>query len=92
LYDVYKEAFKLVESRCHITLMLTFLWCWWLMPSGGRDRRIKVQRQHRQIVPETLSQKALHKTKENRAGGVAQGEGPEIKPQYCKKKKKKIKP
>jgi hypothetical protein len=27
----------------------------------------------------------LHK---NRAGGVAQDEGPEFKPQYCKKKKK----
>jgi hypothetical protein len=27
----------------------------------------------------------LHK---NRVGGVAQGEGPEFKPQYCKKKKK----
>jgi hypothetical protein len=29
--------------------------------------------------------KMLHK---NRVGGVAQGEGPEFKPQYCKKKKK----
>jgi hypothetical protein len=27
--------------------------------------------------------KTLHK---NRAGGVVQGEGPEFKPQYCKKK------
>jgi hypothetical protein len=26
----------------------------------------------------------------NWAGGVAQGEGPEFKPQYCKKRKKKI--
>jgi hypothetical protein len=26
-----------------------------------------------------------------RAGGVAQGVGPEFKPQYCKKKKKKTK-
>jgi hypothetical protein len=32
--------------------------------------------------------KTLHK---NRAGGVAQGEGPEFKPQYCKKKKKRKK-
>jgi hypothetical protein len=30
-----------------------------------------------------LSQKTLHK---NGAGGVAQGKGPELKPQYCKKK------
>jgi hypothetical protein len=26
---------------------------------------------------------------QKRAGGVAQGVGPEFKPQYCKKKKKK---
>jgi hypothetical protein len=31
--------------------------------------------------------KIFHK---NKAGGVAQGEGPEFKPQYCKNKKKKI--
>jgi hypothetical protein len=34
---------------------------------------------------ETLSQKHLHK---NKAGAVAQGVGPEFKPQYHKKKKK----
>jgi hypothetical protein len=44
-----------------------------------------VQSQSRQIVPETLPQKTFHKT---RLGGVAQGEGPEFKPQYHKKKKK----
>jgi hypothetical protein len=33
------------------------------------------------IVHETLSRKTLHK---NRAGRVAQGEGPEFKPQYHK--------
>jgi hypothetical protein len=27
---------------------------------------------------------------QKRAGGVAQGVGPEFKPQYCKKKKKSI--
>jgi hypothetical protein len=42
-----------------------------------------VQSQPRQIVLETLSQKTPHK---NRAGGVAQDEGPEFKPQYCKEK------
>jgi hypothetical protein len=42
-----------------------------------------VQSQPGQIVHETLSQKTLHK---NRAGGVAQGEGPEFKHQYHKKK------
>jgi hypothetical protein len=45
-------------------------------------KRITVQSQPRQIVHETLSQKILHK---NRAGGVAQGEGPEFKPQYHNK-------
>jgi hypothetical protein len=43
-----------------------------------------VQSQPKQIVFKTLSQKTLHK---NRAGGVAQGEGPEFKPQYCQKTK-----
>jgi hypothetical protein len=41
-----------------------------------------------QKVCEILSGETLHK---HRAGGVAQGEGPEFKPQYCKKKKKKKK-
>jgi ribosomal protein S20 len=41
--------------------------------------RITVQSQPRQIVQKTLSRKILHK---NRAGRVAQGEGPEFKPQY----------
>jgi hypothetical protein len=45
-------------------------------------KRITVPSQPEQIVHETLSQKFLHK---NRAGGVARGEGPEFKPQYCKK-------
>jgi hypothetical protein len=49
-------------------------------------RRIVVRSQPGQIVCKTLSQKALHK---NRAGGVAQGEGPEFKPQYHHQKKKK---
>jgi hypothetical protein len=45
-----------------------------------------VPSQPRQIVLETLSQKTLHK---NRAGRVAQGEGPEFKLQYHKTKKQK---
>jgi hypothetical protein len=45
--------------------------------SGGRDRRISVQTQPRQIVLKTLSQKKLFTKK--RAGGVAQGVGPEFK-------------
>jgi hypothetical protein len=51
-----------------------------------------VQSQPRQIVRKTLSQKTLHK---NRAGGVAQSEGPEFNPQYWKTNKqtnKQLKP
>jgi hypothetical protein len=47
-------------------------------------RRIMVQSQPRQIVRKTLSRKTLHK---NRAGGVAQVEDPEFKPQYRQKKR-----
>jgi hypothetical protein len=39
-----------------------------------------------QIACETLSRKTL--SQKNWAGGVAQGIGPEFKPQYHKKKKK----
>jgi hypothetical protein len=41
-----------------------------------------VQSQPGQIVCETLSQKTLS---QKRAGGAAQGVGPEFKPQYRKK-------
>jgi hypothetical protein len=49
-------------------------------------KRIVAQSQPRQVICETLARKTLHK---NRAGRVPQGVGPEFKPQYCKKKKKK---
>jgi hypothetical protein len=49
--------------------------------SGGRDQRVKVRSQPGQIVHETLSQK---KPSQKRAGGVAQGVGPEFKLQYSK--------
>jgi hypothetical protein len=47
-----------------------------------------VQSQTGQIVHKTLSRK---KPSQKRAGGVAQGVGPEFKPQNHKKKKKKLK-
>jgi hypothetical protein len=53
--------------------------------SGGRDQEVRSQ--PRQIVYDSLSQKTLHK---DRAGGVAQGVGPEFKPQYSKIKIKPI--
>jgi hypothetical protein len=49
-------------------------------------RRIVGWSQPRQIVCETLSQK---NPSQKRAGEVAQGLGPEFKPQYHKKKKKR---
>jgi hypothetical protein len=66
----------------------------WLTPvilttQEAEIRRIAVQDcQLGQIVCETLSQKKNPSQK--RAGGVSQGIGPEFKPQYHKKKKKKI--
>jgi hypothetical protein len=48
---------------------------------------MEFQSHPRQIVHETLSHKTLHK---NRAGGVAQAEDPEFKPQYQKKKRKDL--
>jgi coenzyme F420-reducing hydrogenase beta subunit len=48
-------------------------------------KRIVVRSQPGQIFHETLSQKTLHKKK---AGGVAQGEGSEFKPQYCEEERR----
>jgi hypothetical protein len=64
--------------------------CWWLTPvivstQEAKARRIAVQRQPAQTVCETLSQKSPQKM----AGGMAQGRGPEFKPQDGKEKKKR---
>jgi hypothetical protein len=48
-------------------------------------KRIAVRSQRGQIVCDNLSQK--NRITKNWAGGVAQDEGPEFKPQYHKKKK-----
>jgi hypothetical protein len=52
-------------------------------------RRIVVRSQPRQIVPETLSQKKKNPS-HKRGLRVAQGVGPEFKPQYCNQKKEKV--
>jgi hypothetical protein len=53
--------------------------------SGDRDQEDHSSKPGQQIVLEALSQKNLPQKKG--AGGVAQGVGPEFKPQYHKKKK-----
>jgi hypothetical protein len=53
----------------------------------GRDQEDLVRSQPGQIVLETLPGK---NPSQKRAGGVAQGVGPDLKPQYHKKKKKKM--
>jgi hypothetical protein len=79
-----------------LTIEKNIAGCWWLTPvilvtQEAENKRIVVQNQPRQKVHKTLSQKTLHK---NRAGGVAQGEGPEFNPQYFQKNQNqnKIKP
>jgi hypothetical protein len=65
----------------------------WLTPvipttQEAEIRRITVRSQHwANHSEDPISKKTLHK---NRAGGVAQGIGPEFKPQYWKKKKRHI--
>jgi hypothetical protein len=63
--------------------------CWWLTPvilatQEAEIRRIMVGVQPRQIVCKTYLENTHYK--KNGAGGMAQGEGPEFKPQYCQKK------
>jgi hypothetical protein len=66
---------------------------WWLMPlmlatQEAEIRRITVQSHPRQIVPQDpISKNKKKKTSQKRAGGVAQGVGPEYKPKLQKKKK-----
>jgi hypothetical protein len=56
-----------------------------LATQEAKIRRILVQSHPRQIVQEILSQKY---PTQKRVDGVAQGIGPEFKPQYQKEKKR----
>jgi hypothetical protein len=56
-----------------------------LVTQEAEIRRITVRNQPRQIDHETLSRK---NSSQKRAGGVAQGVGPEFKPSTAKKKEK----
>jgi hypothetical protein len=65
--------------------------CWWLTPiilltQEAEIRRIAIQSQLGKQFNEILSQKK--KKSQKRAGGVAQGVGPDFKPQYWGKKTK----
>jgi hypothetical protein len=67
---------------------------WWLTPvipatQEAEVRRITVRSQPRANSCETVAQKRKKNPSLKRADGVAQGEGPEFKHQYHKKKKKK---
>jgi hypothetical protein len=56
--------------------------------SGGRDQKdCGLKPAWANSFQDTISKYPITK---NWAGGVAQGESPEFKPQYCKKKKKKM--
>jgi hypothetical protein len=55
--------------------------------SGGRDQEDhNLKPAQANSLQDPISENPIIK---KLAGGVAQGEGPEFKPQYCKKKKKK---
>jgi hypothetical protein len=60
-----------------------------LVTQEAEIRRIQVRSQLGQIVPPNPILKDSSQKHKNRAGGVAQGEGPEFKPQYTHTKKKK---
>jgi hypothetical protein len=76
----------------HFSLLRLFI-CWALVATSvipatqeAEIRRISIRSQPRQIVHKILSRKT---PSQKRTGGVAEGVGPEFKPQYHKKKKKK---
>jgi hypothetical protein len=90
------KEIKLFLVEHWLVLMTVTVGHWWLMSiilatPETEIRRIMAWSQPWQIVPETLSQKkktpkAQKPHHKKFAGGVAKGVGPELKPQYWKKK------
>jgi hypothetical protein len=76
---------KIVIKKC-FTAMHQWLTPVILPPQEAEIRRTAVRSQPGQIVQENSISKNLS---QKRAGGMAQGVGPEFKPQYHQKKKKK---
>jgi hypothetical protein len=79
------------KKKKKISKILSQAECQWLSTvilatQEAEIRRITVGSQPRQIVHETLSQK---NPTQKRAGGVAEGVGPDFNSHYHKKKKKK---
>jgi hypothetical protein len=77
-----------VSFELPINIPFCFLKQKWLTPAilatqKAEIRRIATRGQPREIVQETLSHK---NPTQKRAGGVAQGVGPEFKPQHHKKR------
>jgi hypothetical protein len=62
--------------------------CQWLTPSYSRGRESGGS-WFEASLGKQFAWPYLKNTHPKRAGGVAQGEGPEFKQKYCKKKKKK---
>jgi hypothetical protein len=63
--------------------------CWWLMPVILATQEAEFKATLGKTVLKTLSLKNPSHTHKRRAGEVAQDVGPEFKPQYHQKKKKK---
>jgi hypothetical protein len=74
-------TFLSLAATCQVPVVMPVT----LSTQEAEIRRVTVRSQPGQIVLETLCRK---NPSQKRTGRVAQGVGPEFKPQYCKKKKR----